>query len=96
MPPWGTGDLIFINDLFPKDFVSFFVGRSLEYLKVGSDAMKFSLYPGPFSLDLVAVPHFTRSEIPEGERLSFFNPFANPIPAPCEGPPTREQAATPD
>ena len=63
---WGTGDLIFINDLFPKDFVSFFVGRSLEYLKVGSDAVKFSLYPGPFSLDLVAVPHFTPSEIPKG------------------------------
>src|SRR3990172_8304758 len=66
---WGTGDLVFINDLFPKDFVSFFVGRSLEYLKVGSDAVKFSLYPGPFALDLVAVPHFTPSEIPEGERI---------------------------
>jgi len=93
---WGTGDLIFINDLFPKDFVSFFIGRSLEYLKVGSDAVKFSLYPGPFSLDLVAVPHFTQSEIPEGERLSFFNPFANRIAAPGERLPMREPAATPE
>ncbi|MCH8060286.1 MAG: hypothetical protein IIA11_07480, partial [Proteobacteria bacterium] len=24
---WGTGDLLFLNDLFPKDFVSFFAGR---------------------------------------------------------------------
>jgi hypothetical protein len=93
---WGTGDLIFINDLFPKDFVSFFIGRNLEYLKVGSDAAKFSLYPGPFSLDLVAVPHFTPSEIPKGERLSFFNPFANRIAASGESPSMRKPAATPE
>lgn len=78
---WGTGDLIFINDLFPKDFTSFFIGRNLEYLKVGSDAAKLSIYPGPFSLDLVVTPRFTPSEIPNGERLSFFNPFANRLSA---------------
>jgi hypothetical protein len=93
---WGTGDLIFINDLFPKDFVSFFIGRSLEYLKVGSDAVKVSLYPGPFSMDLVAVPHFTPSEIPKGERLSFFNPFANRIAASGESLSMRKPAATPE
>lgn len=93
---WGTGDLIFINDLFPKDFVSFFIGRSLEYLKVGSDAVKFSLYPAPFSLDLVVVPHFTPSEIPNGERLSFFNPFAGRIAASGESLSTRKPAATPE
>lgn len=68
---WGTGDLIFVNDLFPKDFVSLFVGRSQEYLKAPSDAVKLSFFPGPVSVDLVAVPFFTPSEIPEGERLSF-------------------------
>jgi hypothetical protein len=93
---WGTGDLIFINDLFPKDFVSFFIGRSLEYLKVGSDAVKFSLYPGPFSMDLVAAPHFTPSEIPKGERLTFFNPFANRIAASGESLSMRKPAATPE
>jgi len=25
---WGTGDLVFINDLFPKDWQSFFIGRN--------------------------------------------------------------------
>ena len=24
---WGTGDLLFINDMFPKDWQSFFIGR---------------------------------------------------------------------
>ena len=24
---WGTGDLLFLNDLFPKDWQSFFIGR---------------------------------------------------------------------
>ena len=25
---WGTGDYVFLNDLFPKDYPSFFAGRS--------------------------------------------------------------------
>ena len=37
---WGTGDLLFLNDLFPKDFVSFFAGRDDEYLKAPSDTVK--------------------------------------------------------
>jgi hypothetical protein len=40
---WGTGDLLFINDLFPKDWESFFIGRDSEYLKAPSDAAKHSL-----------------------------------------------------
>ena len=36
---WGTGDYIFINDLFPKDYVSFFIGRDDEYAKAPSDAL---------------------------------------------------------
>ena len=35
---WGTGDLVFLNDLFPKDFVSFFAGRDDDYLKAPGDA----------------------------------------------------------
>ena len=37
---WGTGDLLFINDLFPKDWNAFFIGRDVEYLKAPSDAIK--------------------------------------------------------
>ncbi len=31
---WGVGDLLFVNDVFPKDWSAFFSGRPLEYLKV--------------------------------------------------------------
>lgn len=34
---WGVGDLLFINDVFSKDYVSFFAGRPLEYLKIEVD-----------------------------------------------------------
>ena len=27
---WGTGDYLFINDVFPKDYESFFIGRDDE------------------------------------------------------------------
>ncbi len=37
---WGTGDLLFLNDLFPKDWVSFFAGRDDEYLKAPSNSMR--------------------------------------------------------
>ena len=41
---WGTGDWVFLNDLFPKDWQSFFIGRDSEYLKAPSDAAKVSLF----------------------------------------------------
>src|SRR3990167_1561696 len=43
---WGTGDLLFINDVFPKDWTALFAGRPLEYLKVGSDALKVDAHLG--------------------------------------------------
>lgn len=91
---WGIGDLVFINDLFPKDFVSFYVGRGQEYLKAPSDAIKASLFPGPVSLDLVAIPLFTPSEVPRGDRLSFFDPFARSLAAPGQRLAIREPATT--
>ena len=37
---WGLGDLVFVNDVFPKDHEALFAGRPLEYLKRGVDAVK--------------------------------------------------------
>lgn len=71
---WGVGDLLFINDLFPKDWQSFFIGRSDEYLKAPSNAMKISLYPETGSLDLVFTPRFDPSIYIHGERISYYNP----------------------
>ena len=55
---WGTGDLVFINDLFPKDWNSFFIGRDTDYLKAPSDAAKVSLFSEAANLDIVYTPQF--------------------------------------
>ena len=70
---WGTGDLVFLNDLFPKDFVSFFIGRDDEFLKVPSNSLKLTFYTGPANLDVVW-SHFAPDRFITGERLSFFDP----------------------
>jgi hypothetical protein len=73
---WGTGDLVFINDLFPKDWVSFFIGRDTEYLKAPSDAAKVSLFFDPVNIDVVYTPEFDSDRFIRGERLSYWNPLA--------------------
>lgn len=73
---WGLGDLLFINDAFPKSFSALFSGRPLEYLKIPSDAVRISFYPAHFSADLVIIPAFEPNELPDGRRLLFFDPFA--------------------
>lgn len=72
---WGTGDYLFINDMFPKDYVSFFIGRDDEYLKKPSDAIKLSFYPHIFNIDFVAIPYFNPNTHAKGDRLSFFDSF---------------------
>lgn len=69
---WGTGDLLFINDLFPKDWPSFFVGRDEEYLKAPSDALKISLFAPAVNLDVVYVPRFDADRYLTGRRTSFW------------------------
>lgn len=76
---WGTGDLIFINDMFPKDWQSFFIGRDDEYLKSPSNALKTSLFFSAFSLEIVYTPLFAGSEYVKGERLSYYNPMAGRV-----------------
>jgi hypothetical protein len=70
---WGTGDLLFINDLFPKDWESFFTGRDDEYLKAPADAVKVSLFTDAVNLDLVWQPVFNGSVYIDGSRLNYWN-----------------------
>ena len=70
---WGTGDLIFINDLFPKDWQSFFIGRDNEYLKAPSDAVKISLFGDWANLDIAYTPQFDPDRYIDGTRLSYWN-----------------------
>lgn len=76
---WGTGDYLFINDLFPKDYVSFYIGRDDEYLKKPSDALRLSLYPDFVNIDCAIIPHFIPNTLPQGDRLSFFDSFQGGI-----------------
>ncbi|MBN1256233.1 MAG: hypothetical protein JXA52_00855 [Planctomycetes bacterium] len=72
---WGTGDMLFINDLFPKDWNSFFIGRDDEYLKSPSDALKASLFSGIGNLDIVYTPRFDADRFIDGRRISYYNAF---------------------
>ena len=76
---WGTGDLLFINDLFPKDWESFFIGRDKEYLKVPNDAVKASLFFDLVNMDLVYIPVFNGSIYIDGSRASYWNPILGRI-----------------
>lgn len=75
---WGTGDLLFINDMFPKDWVSFFIGREEQYLKNPVDAVRFGIFGLPVDVDVVLVPQFTPDTLPSGERLVFWAPALAP------------------
>jgi hypothetical protein len=79
---WGTGDLIFLNDLFPKDYVSFFGGRDEEYLKAPSDALRASLFFNAVNVEFIYVPQFDADRFLTGERLSYFNPALDGIVGP--------------
>jgi len=72
---WGTGDLLFINDVFPKDWTALFTGRPLEYLKVGSDGLKVNAQLGAVGLEAVAVPFFQPDRLPSADRFFLFDPF---------------------
>jgi hypothetical protein len=72
---WGTGDLVFLNDLFPKDWVSLFAGRDDEYLKAPSNSMRLTQYNPWINIDFAWTPKFTPDEFIDGERFSYFSPI---------------------
>lgn len=77
---WGTGDFVFLNDFFPKDWQSMFSGRDDEYLKAPSASAKLSFYSDALNVDLVWTPQFHSDIYIRGERFSYGHPsFAEPI-----------------
>ncbi len=76
---WGTGDLLFINDLFPKDWNAFLIGRDLEYLKAPSDAYKLSVFHSIANVDVVYTPRFDADRYPDRRRLSSWDPLTQSI-----------------
>src|SRR4030067_367422 len=72
---WGAGDLLFINDTYPKNYSALFSGQPLEYLKVGSDAVKLSVYSDMISADLVIIPFFEPYQLPDSKRFFLYSPM---------------------
>ncbi|OGG02063.1 MAG: hypothetical protein A3F83_10950 [Candidatus Glassbacteria bacterium RIFCSPLOWO2_12_FULL_58_11] len=85
---WGVGDLLFINDVFPKDWVSFFSGRPLEYLKIGVDGVRASYSSRALNAVLLVVPFFEPDNLPELDRFFLFDPFGAVLSRPEEKPST--------
>lgn len=76
---WGTGDLLFLNDLFPKDWVSFFAGRDDEFLKAPSTSLRLTQYTDSVNVDFAWTPKFKSDNYISGERFSYFSPFAGAV-----------------
>ena len=72
---WGLGDLVFINDVFPKDWTAFIIGRPIEYFKKGIDGAKFGLYGEAVNGELIIIPTFEPDTLPDSRRLLFFDPL---------------------
>ena len=87
---WGVGDLVFINDVFPKDYAAFFSGRPLEYLKLGVDAVDVNFQSDALSAELVVIPAglFTSDNLPSRSRFFQFDPFPT-LPRETDEPATR-------
>ena len=72
---WGAGDLLFINDTYPKNYSALFSGQPLEYLKIGSDAAKLSVYSDVISAELVVIPFFEPYQLPDSKRFFLYSPM---------------------
>lgn len=72
---WGVGDLLFVNDIFPKDWEAFYSGRPLEYLKIGVDSVKLDIYSDIVSIEAIAIPFFETDDLPSTGRFHSFDPY---------------------
>ncbi len=76
---WGTGDYVFLNDLFAKDWQAFFSGRSDEYLKAPSNSARLTYYFQQLSIDLAYTPDFSPDNAIKGERFAYYSPQYNSL-----------------
>ncbi len=73
---WGVGDLFFINDVFPKDWYSYFSGLPMEYLKLGVDSLHLNYSSQLVNAEFFAIPLVTSDIFPPPSRFLMFNPLA--------------------
>ncbi|MBI2300132.1 MAG: hypothetical protein HYU66_14515 [Armatimonadetes bacterium] len=78
---WGVGDLLFINDVFPKDWGAFFSGSPAEYLKRAVDAVRIGFSSNAVNADLLVIPFFSPDRLPSRRRFWQFDPTGGaPLP----------------
>lgn len=73
---WGVGDLLFVSDIFPKDWSSFFTGRPLEYLKVGMDGLRVRRSGERLQAEFFVLPGFEPDVPLTADRFFFYDPLA--------------------
>lgn len=78
---WGVGDLLFINDLFPKNWIAIFLGRDPEFWKDTANALRVSTYFGDWTWEVVYHPEFAPDTTPNGCRFSVFDPNSQQLAA---------------
>jgi hypothetical protein len=76
---WGVADMLFINDLFPKNWNANFLGRDMEYLKDSSNSIRFTSYIKKVTWDIVYTPRFAPDTTPTGCYLNVYDPNSNQI-----------------
>ncbi|OGC76029.1 MAG: hypothetical protein A2Z27_05565 [candidate division Zixibacteria bacterium RBG_16_50_21] len=74
---WGLGDLLFINDVFPKDWQAFFSGRPVEYLKLGVDGIKTTFTSSFLSGELALIPLFEPDNLPTSQDFFLHDPLSS-------------------
>jgi hypothetical protein len=72
---WGVGDLLFINDVFPKDWVSFFAGRPLEYLKLGVESARVNYSSNALNVEFMIITDFRPDTLPNSRRFFLHDDF---------------------
>ncbi|MCO7224154.1 hypothetical protein [Pleionea sp. CnH1-48] len=76
---WGTGDLLFLNDLFPKSWPSYLNGRDDVYLKQSVDGIRIHYYGEAVNLDAVWMPRFEPDEFLRGQRFPLYLPSSQSV-----------------
>ncbi|MCP4151274.1 MAG: hypothetical protein GY757_26255 [bacterium] len=71
---WGVADMLFINDLFPKNWVANFQGRDMESMKDSSTSLRVTSYLKSWTLDVVYHPKFSPDTTPTGCYFNVFDP----------------------
>ena len=73
MLTWGVADRLFINDVFPKDWTAFFSGQPLEYMKIGSDMAKVSVFGDTWDAEIALIPITQYDVTPQTDRFVVYS-----------------------